>query len=62
MRKKDIGCKWKDVCDCESIKSTTCENCGFYSFIDSGFGVCKALPVFEVVAWCGDICGLFSRG
>lgn len=57
--KKPPDCKWEDSCNCVSDKPTTCEQCKFYHFIDSGYGWCKALPVFEVVGWCRDVCGLF---
>lgn len=61
MREKQPDCEWKDSCDCVLIKTITCENCRFYYFIDSGYGWCKALPAFEEMAWCRDVCGLFKR-
>ena len=54
-------CRWKESCDCHSIKNIFCESCTFYKFIDSGYGWCKGLPEPIVVAWCKDICSLFKR-
>lgn len=60
--KKPVDCEWqKSGCDCESIKSTTCHNCESYYPSDSGYGWCKALPKFQLVAWCRDVCVLFRK-
>lgn len=54
-------CKWYDCCTCTITKPKKCSECTFYCPIDSGYGWCKALPTFEVVAWCRDVCSLFKR-
>lgn len=57
-RKKD--CKWTDSCNCSGEKHTFCAKCKYYFQVDSGYGFCKALPEFIVVAWCRDVCSLFK--
>jgi len=59
-RDKLVGCKWDRVCDCKEIKSKYCSKCWWYWAIDSGYGYCKALPEYTIVAWCRDICSLFK--
>lgn len=61
MADKPNDCKWQDSCDCEGIKPLYCQRCKWYSWIDSGYGYCKALPEHIIVAWCRDICSLFNR-
>ena len=58
--KKLLGCKWKRLCKCVD-KAVTCFHCAYYHPIDSGYGVCKGLPVFVVIPWCRDVCSLFEK-
>lgn len=57
-------CEWEGCCDCSSFganKDKQCEKCSFYYCVDSGYGYCRALPQFIVVAWCRDACSLFKE-
>jgi len=52
----------------------TCEDCGWYEFIDSGYGYCRALPPkttpqpknkpwtveYQVVPWTMRVCSFFK--
>ena len=56
-------CKCSDGCNCErSLKTPSCECCNWYRMIDSGFGVCNALPNHSTVPWCKEPCSLFLVG
>jgi len=60
-KSKGIDCKFSDLCSCESLyKSTLCQLCRWYFWVDSGCGYCRALPEPSLVAWCKDPCSLFS--
>lgn len=56
---KLADCRWKESCDCSSIKDKHCSKCAFYWWLDSGYGYCKALPEHTLVGWCRDICYLY---
>lgn len=58
---KPVGCEWHESCVCGITKSQHCEKCKFYFWLDSGYGYCRALPEFVVVAWCRDICSLYKE-
>ena len=62
-RKKESGnCEFDNACDCSSNdKPNTCEKCQFYFWVDSGNGWCRAMPKFEAVAWCRDVCSLYKE-
>ena len=63
-RVKESTCEWEECCDCSSPSATKdklCEKCVFYYWVDSGYGYCRALPEFIVVAWCRDVCSLFKK-
>ena len=59
MNNKDSCAYEIEECNCEEDKERNCGKCKRYVLIDSGYGYCRALPVWTVTAWCRDICGLF---
>ncbi len=59
MGEKD--CRWAESCDCGTINKHGCEKCVWYSFVDSGYGFCKAEPIHVLVPWCRDTCSHFSE-
>ena len=62
MRKDD--CSHEGEClPCDSTKDPNkiCTSCGHYVMLDSGYGLCRALPTFVKVPWCRDICGMFIK-
>lgn len=60
QQKEQDDCKWIDCCDCHNYSRIRCSNCRYYHAIDSGYGYCRAMPEFVVVAWCRVVCSLFS--
>lgn len=53
-------CEWLDSCKCNALDKTDyCGKCRFYFQVDSGYGYCRALPGFVLVAWCRDVCSLY---
>ena len=62
-KRDESTCKWDGICKCHSTnKERRCDKCDFYWWVDSGFGYCRALPEFVVVAWCRDVCSFYKRG
>jgi hypothetical protein len=53
-------CQFCLSCECKLNKVDRCEKCRWYKFIDSGYGFCRALPTFTIVAWCKDTCNFYK--
>ena len=54
------GCEFDSVCPCSTgLLKKTCESCVWYKMIDSGYGVCSAIPDAPVVPWCKFVCSFY---
>jgi len=58
-KNKSNTCVNEDWCTCPNLTGRECSKCGWYKPINSGFGICIALPQTEVVEWCRLPCSLY---